>query len=55
MALGLGAWLESVIRVRPGLSYEPKIVVESEAWLESRIGVGSESLCQPEFVAVSEI
>ena len=55
MALDLGAWLVSIVGVRPGLSYKPEIEVESEAWLESRIGVGSESLCQPEFVAVSEI
>ena len=51
MVLDLGAWLESSVGVGPGLSYEPKIVVESEAWLESRVAVGPASLCEPEVVA----
>ena len=39
--------------VRSGSPCEPEVVVESEAWLESRVGVGPGSPCKPE-VVVSE-
>ena len=33
-----GTWMESGVGVEPGSSCEPKLVVESEAWLKPRFG-----------------
>ena len=33
-----GTWMEAGVGVEPGSSCEPKLVVESEAWLKPRFG-----------------
>ena len=44
--------MDSRFEVRPGSPYEPKIVVEIEAWLDSRVGVGAGPPYEHETVVV---
>ena len=50
VVIDVGPSLLSRVGVGPWSAYEPKVVVDSEAWLDSRLEVGPGSPYEPKIV-----